>query len=167
MRVKLINPFVAVLARLDTNASERTTGGKPGYDATFREPEVKTIDGERTTGREEKRHLRIRVQVEDRTWEALKAYDNGKSPEIALGLVAHFYDLRKLGLVDCGTGKPALNVNDRLVQIEDLRGNVVSKVRTPPGLYCVEARPMSYGIGKTLNLLLLLFQERSHGVKAG
>lgn len=166
MRVRLIFPFTACLARIDTVATASTTGGKPGYDQTFHEPEVKTVDGRRASARAEKSIIRIKVQVEDRTWEALKAYDNGKSPEIALGLVAHYHDLRLAGLVDSSTGAVSLNVNDRLERIEDKLGNVVSVVRTPPGLYCVEARPMSYGIGGTLNLLLLLFQARSRGAKA-
>lgn len=165
-RVRLIFPFTACLARLDTQATESTTGGKPGYDHTFREPEVKIVDGKRVAARAEKNILRLKVQVEDRTWEALKAYDNGVSPEIAIGLVAHYYDLRQAGLVDID-GKVAINVNDRLESIEDKNGLLVTKVRTPPGLYCIEARPMSYGIGRSLNLLLLLFQERSRGASAG
>lgn len=164
--VRLINPFTAVIARLDTERTESTSGGKPGYDPTFREPEVKIVDGKRVGARAEKVELRIPVQVEDRTWEALRAFDNGNSPEIGIGLVAHYKDLRRLDLVDCTTGKVSLNVNDRLVEIRDKCDRPVSIVRTPPGLYCVEVRPMSYGIGRTLNLLMLLFNDRSRGVKA-
>lgn len=167
MRVRLINPFTAEIARLDTVATESTAGGKPGYDRTFREPEVKIVGGVRTSARAEKPAIQIPVQVEDRTWQALRAYDNGNSPETGIGLVAHYRDLRRLGLVDDATGKVALNVNDRLVRILDKCGRVVSLVRTPPGLYCTEVRPMSYGIGRTLNLCLLLFSERNRGARAG
>lgn len=166
MKVRLIFPFEAWLSRLDTVASEQSDNGKPGYDRTFREPAVKTVDGVRTTGRAEKVVLKLKVQVEDRTWEALKMYDSGDSPEIDIALVAHFDDLRRAGLVDCTTGKVQINVNDRLDRIVDRYGRVVSLVRTPPGLYCIEARPMSYGIGGTLNLLLLIFKERSRGASA-
>lgn len=166
MRVRLINPFVACIARLDTVQTEKTTGGKPGYDATFGEPDVKIVDGRRVSARTEKSLLRVPVQVEDRTWEALRQYDNGNSPEIEIALVAHFHDLRKLGLVDCTNGRVSINVNDRLERIEDRCGAVVSVVRTPPGLYCVEARPTSYGIGGRLNLLVLVFRDRSTGARA-
>ena len=166
MRVGLINVFSAEIARLDTSASANTAGGKPGYDRTFREPEVKIVDGERVTGRTEKDVLCVPVQIEDRTWEALRMFDNGDSPEIGIGLVAHYADLRKLGLVDDTTGKVSLNKNDRLVRILDRYKRPVSIVRNPPGLFCVEVRPMSYGIGRTLNLLLLLFNDRARGAKA-
>ena len=166
MLVKLINPFTAEVARLDTEKTESTAGGKPGYHRTFDEPDVKIIDGVRTGGRAEKAPLRIPVQVEDRTWEALRQFDNGNSPAIGIGLVAHYHTLRHLGLVDDVTGKVSLNVNDRLVKISDKCGRAVSIVRTPPGLYCMEVRPMSYGIGGTLNLLLLLFSDRARGAKA-
>lgn len=165
MRVRLINPFTAEIARLDTNATEESNAIKPGYDRTFREPKIVTIDGVRTTARAEKAPLRIPVQVEDRTWEALALYDAGNSPEIGIGLVAHFYDLHRMGLVSAETGKVDLNVNDRLVRILDRNGRVASVVRTPPGLYCTEVRPMSYGIGGTLNLLLLLFESREQSVR--
>lgn len=158
MRVRLINPFSAEIARLDTFATEQ---GDPGYNKTFGEPRVKTVDGVRVEGRKEKPSIFIPVQVEDRTWEAMKMMDAGNSPDIGIGLVAHYADLEAADLVDCVTGKVALNVNDRLVALRDKHGRIVSIVRTPPGLYCVEARPMSYGIGGTLNLLLLLFEARA------
>lgn len=165
MQVRLINPFTAVVARFDSGQTEDTTGGKPGYHRTFSEPDVKTVDGKRTTARAEKPELRIPVQVEDRSWEALRQFDNGNSPQTGLALVTHYRHLRCLGLVDSVTGKVDLNVNDRLVRIEDKCGRTVSTVRTPPGLFCVEVRPMAYGIGRTLNLLLLLFSDRLRGAK--
>lgn len=166
MQVRLIYAFTAWLARLDTVATEATDGTKPGYDKTFREPEVKVVGGVRTSARTEKKILKLPVQVEDRTWEALKMYDSGDAPQIAISLVAHFRDLRRLGLVDAATGKVAINVNDRLDRIVDKCGRPVSIVRTPPGLYCIEARPMSYGIGRTLNLMMLIFQERNTGASS-
>lgn len=166
MRVRLINPFTVRIARLDTVKTESETSGKPGYDQTFREPAVKIIDGKRTEGRAEKNLVSIQAQIEDRTWEALKMYDNGDSPEIDLAIVAHYHDLKCKGLVDCTNGKVDFNVNDRLDSILDKCGNVVSKPRTPPGLYVIEVRPMSYGIGRRLNLLMMLFKSRSHGAKA-
>lgn len=165
MHVRLINPFLAVIARYDSNATASTDGGKPGFDLTFGEPEVRVIDGERVSARVEKNDVKIAAQIEDGTWEMLKAYDNGISPETRIGIVADYQDLKRRDLVDCESGRVLFNVNDRLDRIEDMRGNLVQSVRSP-GLYCVEVRPMSYGIGRVLNLVLLLFQERSRGANA-
>ncbi len=166
MHVRLINSFTCCIARLDTVATAQTTGGKPGYDPTFNEPEVKIIDGKRVGAREEKNLVRIQAQIEDGTWELMRAYDNGNDPQIRVTLIADFQDLKDRELVDCVDGRLLFNVNDRLDRIEDRAGEIVQRVRNPPGLYCVEVRPMSYGIGGRLNLCLMAFQERGRGARA-
>jgi hypothetical protein len=163
VRVRLIFPFVVEIAQLDTALTEAATTG-PGYDDVFREQDVTIIDGKRVTGRQERAPVRFPAQIEDRTWEALKMFDAGNSPQIGMGIVADVRHLRHKGLVDPETGRIKLNVNDRLVAIYDKCDRPVSIVRTPPGLFCVEVRPFSYGIGRTLNLVLMLFEDRERSV---
>lgn len=166
MHVRLIFPFVACIARLDTNRTATASGGKPGYDPSFNTPDVAIIDGRRVSAREERETVKIAAQIEDRTWEMLRAYDNGISPESNIGIVADYQSLRKAGHVDCQTGAVLFNVNDRLDRIEDKRGRLVTAVKNPPGLFCIEVRPLSYGIGSRLNLVLMLFEDRSRGANA-
>jgi len=70
-----------------------------------------------------------------------------------------------MGLVDAGSGDALLRVNDRLVAIHDLRGALVQRIRTPPGLYATEVQPQSFGLGLSRNLLLVTFEERELGVR--
>ena len=70
-----------------------------------------------------------------------------------------------MGLVDSASGDALLRVNDRLVAIRDLDGNLVQAVRTPPGLYVTEVMPTSFGLGRSRNLLLLTMGSHELGVR--
>ena len=61
---------------------------------------------------------------------------------------------------DCASGEARLRVNDRLVAILSVRGQLVQAVRTPPGLFATEVQPQSFGLGLSRNLLLVTFEER-------
>ena len=170
MRGRLINPFVAELARLDTVATAADPDGPgpltSGYDPDFKETVMVPATGERgTDARKEMPSIRIPCQVEVGTFEALQQLASGNSPDSKVTLVFHFRDLERMGLVDPGTGDALLGVNDRLVAIHDLVGNLVQAVRTPPGLYATEVQPQSFGLGLNRNLLLVTFEERELGVR--
>ncbi len=50
--------------------------------------------------------------------------------------------------------------------IYDLAGNLVQAIRTPPGLYVTEARPIGFGLYRakpSRNLLLVTFSDRPQG----
>ena len=166
MRGRLINPFLAELARLDTVATAADPDGPgpltSGYDPDFKETVVLPSPG---NARREQPPIRLPCQVEIGTFEALQQLASGTSPNSKVTLVFHFRDLEQLGLVDPGTGDALLRVNDRLVAIRDLAGNLVQAVRTPPGLYATEVQPQSFGLGLCRNLLLVTFDERELGVR--
>ena len=72
-------------------------------------------------------------------------------------------DLERLGLVDSTTGDALVRPNDRLAGLYDLGGLLVQAVRTPPGLYVVQAQPRGFGLGRgrpRRNLLLVTFEAR-------
>jgi hypothetical protein len=79
--------------------------------------------------------------------------------------VFHFRDLERTGLVDAATGEARLRINDRLVAIHTLHGELVQAIRTPPGLYATEVQPQSFGLGLSRNLLLVTFDEREIAVR--
>ena len=166
MRGRLINPFFASIAQLDTSATAADPDGDgplaSGYDEDFREP-IRIPTPEEQTGtcaRTEKPLIKLRCQVEPATFEALRQFNTGAVPDRSITLIFHFRDLERVGLVEPATGNPLLRVNDRLVAISDLQGNVVQTVRNPPGLFATEVQPRSFGIGLCRNLLLVKYDER-------
>jgi hypothetical protein len=170
MRGRLINPFLAEIARLDTvaTAADPDAAGPfaSGYDPDFKETVVvPSGPGRGVDARKEMPPVRIPCQVEVGAFEALRQLASGNSPDSRVTLVFHFRDLERMGLVDAGTGDALLRVNDRLVAIHDLDGNLVQAVRTPPGLYVTEVQPQSFGIGRSRNLLLATVGSRELGAR--
>lgn len=170
MRGRLINAFLAELARIDTVATAADPDGAgtltSGYDSDFKETVVIDDGAARRDARREMPPIRIPCQVEVGVFEALQQLAAGASPNSLVTLVFHFRDLERLGLVDPASSDALLRVNDRLVAIHDQAGRLVQAVRTPPGLYATEVQPQSFGLGRARNLLLVTFQERELGVRA-
>jgi hypothetical protein len=165
MRGRLINPFLAEIAQLDTVATSADPDGPgsglSGYDSDFKETVVlESPGGGRTDARREKPPLRVPCQVEVGVFEALQQLAAGNSPNSRIVLVFHFRDLERMGLVDGVTGEALLRLNDRLIGIYRMDGALVQAVRTPPGLYATEVQPQSFGLGLSRNLLLVTFDER-------
>jgi len=168
-RGRLIWPFVARFARLDTAATAADPDGAgplaSGYDPIFREPvqvpQSGSQDGQ--SARQELEDLDLTVQVEDQAWEQLREMRTGSINAIEMTLVVHFRELEDMGLIDAGTGDAlAPRKGDRLKSIRhrsDL--SLVQEVPTPPGLYVVEAQPRSHGLsGLRRNLLAITLRDR-------
>lgn len=172
MRGRLINPFQAEIAQLDTVATDADPDGPgpltSGYDDDFKETVAYSAGAQpRVDARQEKPLLRIPCQVEVSTLETLEQLGAGASPHSRLTLVFHFEHLEQVGLVDPVTGTARLRVNDRLVAIYSCDGELVHSVRTPPGLYAIEVQPQSFGLGLSRNLLVVTFQERAVAARGG
>jgi hypothetical protein len=169
MRGRLINPFLAEIARLDTDATAADPDDAgpltSGYDPDFKETIVLDDAGLRVDARREMPPVLVPCQVEVGAFEALQQLAGGNSPNSQVTLVFHFRDLERMGLVDPVSGDALLRVNDRLVAIRDLAGVLVQAVRARPGLYASEVQPQSFGLGRARNLLLVTFQERDLGVR--
>ena len=171
MRGRLINPFLAELAQLDTVATAADPDGPgpltSGYDPDFRETAL--VPGQSWRGqdaRKEKPLVRVPCQVEVTAFGELQELLTGMSPRSHLVLVFHFEDLERMSLVAPSTGDALLRVDDRLVSIRDYHtGDLVQAVRTPPGLFITEVQPQSFGIGLKRNLLFAVFNERALGPK--
>jgi hypothetical protein len=171
MRGRLINPFLAEIAQLDTVATAADPDGAgpltSGYDPDFKETVL--VPGTEWRGRDarrEKTFIRVPCQIEVATFGELQELLTGMSPRSHLVLVFHFQDLEQMNLVDGGTGEALLRVDDRLVAIRDYHtGDLVQAVRTPPGLYIDEVRPQSFAIGLKRNLLFAVLNERALGPK--
>lgn len=170
MRGSLIFRFLAEVHRLDSRAlaEEDPDGAGPltgGYDPDFREPVLVDANDDGIAERLRREHPPVRVpcQVEPEVFEALRMTPNGNAPRSELALVFHFRDLERLGLVDAASGDALIRVGDRLGALYDVTGNLVQAIRTPPGLYVVEARPIGFGLHRVKprrNLLLVTFADR-------
>lgn len=169
-RGRLIFVFLAEIHRLDTTsiATEDPDGEGPhtgGYDPDFKEPVLVDLDDDGVSEkiRREYPPIKIPCQVEPNTFEALSMQASGNVPDSEIVLVFHFRDLERLDLVDVETGDALLRPGDRLGAIYDKRGNLIQKIRNPPGLYVSEARPIGFGLGMSRprrNLLLATFNDR-------
>ncbi len=164
-RGRLIWPFVARLRPLDPAATDAAIAPSAGFDDVFREPAQVPAAGvqQGVDARAELAAVDLPCQVEDQAWDQLRMMRTGIGAQLEVVLVFHFRDLELRGLVDAVTGTATVpRVGDRLASIHraaDLA--LVQEVPTPPGLYCVEAQPRSYGLsGGERNLLVCTFRER-------
>lgn len=166
-RGRLIFPFIAVIRRLDTSATEAVAGG--GYDPDFRTTK-RTYPGNigaRESTRRELAPVQVRCQVEMGRWEAQRQVASGNAPDTQLTTVIHFRELEGLGLVHTATGDALFRVGDRLESILRLRdGALVQAVRLPQSLYATEVQPAAFGIGRERNLLVITWDERPQGLVA-
>lgn len=169
MRGKLIFPFLAELFRWDSAAMAVAPDAAgplaSGFDPDFKEPILVDADGDGVAEPFRREHPPVRVpcQVEPEAFQALRMATAGNTPKSSLDLVFHFRDLEWLGLVDPSTGDALIRPSDRLGGLYDVEGRLVQAVRTPPGLYVTEARPIGFGLCRRRprrNLLLVSFEDR-------
>jgi hypothetical protein len=157
-------PFAAELARLDT--AGMAAGPPPGYDPDFDEPILVDTDGDGVGVplRRELPPIRVRCQVEPQLLEDQVQTAGGNVPRSRMGLVFHYRELERRGLVDETSGEALIRPGDRLVAIYDVRGQLVQAMRTP--LYVTEARPIGFGLSSRRplrNLLLCVLEDRPQG----
>ena len=167
-RGRLLSTFFAELRPLDTSATAAVTatGVTSGYDPDYRES-VHVDDGT-WQGADAKRYgtsIRVRCQVEDKIFEQLDPMINGYEHQHEIDLIFHFRDLERAGLVDTSSGEAKVPVNTLLTAVYDRSGRIAQAMPTP-GIFATESRPISWGMGRSLNLLLVSFKCREAGVKA-
>lgn len=161
MRGRLIFAFQAQLFRLDNQGM----AVDPGYDPDFKEPIPVDVDGDGQCDRLRSEHppVLIPCQVDTKAFEDLRMQPSGDAPRSTLELVFHFRDLERLAMVDSQTGQALIRPGDRLGGLYDKSGVLVQAVRTPPGLYVTEAKPIGFGLGMARprrNLLHVSFKDR-------
>jgi hypothetical protein len=169
MRPRIHHAFMAEIRMLDAVATRAETGPaqlQSGFDDEFQEiVVVSTPAGRRHTERREQPPVFVPSQVEDPTFDVLRQLATGAQLDTKLTLVWAAKDLVRLGLIVPETGEPLIRQNDRLVSIRDRHLNVVQEIRTPPGLYVTEVRPL-WGIAQRRDLWLVNLQDRAQGSPA-
>lgn len=166
MRGRLLQVFLAEVFRVDRAlmiVAPPESG--LGFDPDFHEPVRvdRNDDGVGKPTRLELPPVRVPCQIEPKTMDEQRVFDAGHSPDSKLQLVMHFRDLERLELVHSHTGEALIAPGDRLAAIYDRAGELVQEIRTPPGLYVTEARPIGWGLSMARprrNLLLVTFEDR-------
>lgn len=165
-RGRLIFAFLARLHRLDRALMiVAPPESRRGFDPDFHEPVLVDRDDDGLGERErlELPPVLVPCQVEPKAMDEQRMFDAGNSPDSTLQLVMHFGDLERLELVDQPTGEALIAPGDRLGALHDRAGELVQEIRTPPGLYVTEARPIGFGLDRARprrNLLLVTFEDR-------
>lgn len=169
-RGRLIHPFKAKIYRLDVTATaaDPDAGGPrtAGYDRTFREPK-RIVSATNTNSRKELAPVLLPCQFEgDEQQGALKQTSAGDDGGTTIRLILHFQDLEAMGLVDPTSGEALIRKGDRFESMHDYTSEeliqfVGGASLGEGGLYCVEARPVSWGLsGMRRNLLIAVFNDR-------
>lgn len=171
-RGRLIFPFRVRLGLLDTAATAADPDGAgplaSGYDDEFREPVITTP----TTGSGRGQVVRVErvkefeAQVEDGVEGMLEIMATGNSPVNQIGLVMHFADLEREGVISYSNGKTSIKApGARLIAILDPNTHeLIERYDDSPGHWATQVKSMGYGIGQKRNLLLVMFQERAVSV---
>lgn len=156
MRGRLINPTVVEIARYEPSAAT--------YDPTYDEITTSTDeDGKIAEDRPEAAPVRLHAQVRNARVDELAVVGTSLDVGRKLTLTFHFRELEGKGLVDPSTGRPRLNVGDRILAFYGVRGGLLEKIAYPPGLYAVAAMGQTVGIGRSRNLHRMIFSSRSQG----
>ena len=170
MRGRLIFPFKAEIFRLDTVATAAVTPdagvfSKAGFDDSFSEATVKAETATDKIGkvqRKEQEPILVPCQVKSLEFQDLRQTQAGDVPDSEFTLAFHHNGLKALKLLDPDTGLPTFNKHDRLARILDKCDNLVTKFPRN-GLFVVEVKPSSYGLGLGQNLFIVSFEERQVG----
>lgn len=142
-RGRLINKFVAVIARLDTATTAAVPGG--GYDPEF-DTAIPVQDGSQlgAPSRREMADLRINCQLDRKSWGEQNLGRGGRQIVADIVLTLHWPDLENLGLI--GTdGEPTLKKGDRIVRIETVKGAVEATFDNPPGMFITDFERAGHG----------------------
>ena len=160
-RARIMGSHVAALAQLDSVA----TAVSGGYDNVLREPTL-VDDGSWSgaPGRVDQPEIRVPCQISDEVYNRMQAMLNGTELQHRMRLTFAWKDLERAGLLDAGTNAAAIRVTARLMGIYDRRGTLLLDTEAA-NLYAVEARPAAF-MGASINLLVVAFECREHGVTA-
>jgi len=179
VRGRLINPFKARIARLDTVTTAADPDGagelESGYDPDFKETVYvpNPNGGAGITARTEHAPILIPCQVEVGTYDVQAMGAGGNDPDGRIVLVYHFELLELMGLVHAPTGQALLRPNDRLLSIHRYDDESLIQSFEPAdapvgGYFCVEAQPQSFGLsGGYRNLLLCSYVNKDRGPQGG
>jgi hypothetical protein len=157
-RGRLIRPFLAEIARLDTAMTE----ADGGYDPVWKTTRVTYTNGIRDTGQRYLEPIRVRAQVEVVTQDQQQQSPSGNIPDAMMRLVVHMSELEQRSLLD-PDGLPMIRANDKLVAIYRLTGVLEERYAQP--LYCTAVERPAFGIGGRRNLAVFTFEDRPQGAR--
>lgn len=180
-RGRLIRPVLVELAQLDTLATvadqpdaDASTGQSSGYHPNFREPRIlppTNTDGANSprgkSARQEKL-VRCLAQWEVENFDFLQQWASGNSPGHRIGLVFHYRDLEKRGLLDTA-GRATIHVNDRVCAVFHAKTEkLIQRFEEDQGhgLFITQLEPGSMGLrGQERNILFATVEDRERSLR--
>lgn len=163
-RGRLINPFLAVLHRLDTASTAANPGAggyTQGYDPDFREPVLMPpvgVSGYGASNRKEFAAIKVPAQFERIKDDALMPHMSGHTHNKYMKVVFHFSDLSRLGLIDATSKRALIKAGDRISDIRNI--DDTDAYILDESIFCIEAMPEMGGLGNRINLLICTFETR-------
>jgi len=143
-RGRLINKFIAVIARLDTEATANVAGG--GYDDVF--DAVKPVsDGTQlgASSRREMAEIRLHCQLDRRSWGERTVDRGGGQTRSDIVVTLFWEEMENQGLIDANS-EPLLKQGDRFVRIETLKGQIEATFKPDPGMLFDELERAGHGL---------------------
>ena len=164
-RGRLIWPQIVEMALQDTAATQAGPP-TPGYDADFHEP-VRIADSSPRGSHPARKETLVKLPAQVMIAEVgmLVPTPSGSLLQHNYQLTFHQRDLEAAGMLDA-TGRPKLNVGDRLNAIYHPKTGVLIQRFDPPhhGQYITRVQPQSYGLdGLDRNLLVVDVKSRDEG----
>lgn len=158
-RGRLIWPFRATVARLDTSGTSANAGPTAGgYDNAFKEPR-KRADGTLNTVYKALIVLQAQVETEGDDFDALSLRRGGDNRDSEVKLVFHFQELEDMGLVS-PKGRALLSKGDRLMAVHTQSREEIDDY-SDLDLVATVLQPRSAGLsGGKRNLLLVTYRRR-------
>jgi len=147
MRVPLIKPVLAVIARLDTTGTwAANPAGSPtaGYDPDFREPYPVHQGANFTDARVYMAEVYVPCQFRTKRYGEERTTFGGDAPLTNFVFVFHRKDLERLSLLGSDRN-PLLKKGDKIVRVLNKRGATVFTPELP--LYIYRLDPASQGFG--------------------
>ena len=161
-RGRLIFPFLVELAQLDLTETE--SGSSKGFDDDFKETKiVQTSDRLGSSTRSESTLIKLPGQFGNpQSMAVLMEVQTGNISPVEFEILFHFRDLEANSLIEASTGSAKIKVGDRLNAIYRMNGDLVQKIRNPPGAFITKAMP-TFGLHGARNLLVCTFKSRDQG----
>ena len=166
MRGRIIQKMKVGIARYDEAAMSAVVGG--GFDSDFQEA-LPVNDGTQE-GATSKRYYAeqfFTCQLDRDNWGRTIQTRSGENIQADIVIVLHRPELERMGLIDTN-GKPLFRRGDKIVKIQDRRGNTQEIFDDPPGMFIETMDTAGHGLSafgtSKQNLLYLYCKYDLEGV---
>lgn len=172
VHIPLLDTCDICIERLDIQATHAVdppgSAASTGYDDVTGEPIVGYVSGAPAEQLRYMTPIYVPCQIENPTFERLRAVFGGDAPVTRINFVAHRRTLRRMSLINASTGKCLLKPRDKITGV--FRGRARTQVMGgfDLPLYVYEVRPGSFGVGRDgYSLEIIYVSQKDVGADRG